>query len=333
MTPARAWVNLNRSRRIALADEASPDVALQRRFRAEWRRRAVFYTPLYVFFLVPAVALLIFHYIPIYGVIIAFKDYTVGKGIFESPWNDFEHFQRFFTNPYFPRVMGNTIIISVLRLVFGFPAPILFALLLNEVSHQGVKRAVQTVSYLPHFFSWVVLASILVEVLSPQRGAVGYVFTILGKDAPNLLLDTRFFRPFLIVSGVWQGLGWGAIVYLAALSGVDPQLYESAAVDGANRLQCAVHITLPALVPVMTVLFILSLGGTLNAGFDQIFNFYSPPVYAVADIIDTYIYRRGLIRQEYGYGAAVGLFKNVIGVALVIGTNVVIKRFSEYGIW
>ena len=181
--------------------------------------------------------------------------------------------------------------------------------------------------------SWVVLAGIIVEILSPQRGIVGYLYALAGEEAPNMLLNRRFFRPMLIGTGIWQGIGWGSIIYLAALTGINPALYESATVDGANRFQMAVHISIPALIPVMTILLILSLGRILNAGFDQIFNLYNPVVYEVADIIDTYVYRVGILERKYGFSAAVGLFKNVVGFILVFGTNFVVKRFSEYGIW
>jgi putative aldouronate transport system permease protein len=263
----------------------------------------------------------------------AFKDYSFRLGVLRSPWNNFDHFRRFFSTPYIYRILRNTVVISFLRIIFGFPAPVLLAILLNELKSQGFKKVVQSISYLPHFMSWVVLSGIVVEVLSPQRGIVGYIFSLLGRDAPNVLLNRRFFRPMLVATGIWQSVGWGSIIYLAALSGIDPALYESATVDGANRFRMAVHITIPSLVPVMTILFILRLGHILNAGFDQIFNLYSPAVYEVADIIDTYVYRVGILDRQYGFTTAVGLFKNVVGFILVFGTNVVIRRFSDYGIW
>ena len=250
-----------------------------------------------------------------------------------SPWNNFAHFKAAFDNPFFGRVFRNTVIISVLRIIFGFPAPIILALLINEVSHMAFKRTVQSILYLPHFMSWVIMAGILIEVLSPQRGIVGYLFTLFGREPPNLLATTRLFRPMMIITDVWKEVGWGTIIYLAAISSIGPELYESAVIDGANRFQRAVYITIPSIIPAITILFILRLGGILDAGFDQIFNFYSPLVYEVADIIDTYVYRVGLIDMKFDYSTAVGLFKNVIGVILVVGANLIIKRFSEYGIW
>ena len=288
---------------------------------------------LYFLLLAPVILVIIFRYIPMYGILIAFKDYKWGVGIVRSPWNGFEHFKMLFDNPFFGRVLFNTVFISILRIMFGFPAPIILALLFNEIGSRMFKKTVQTITYFPHFISWVILAGILIEILSPSRGPVAYVYALLGKEPVNWLINAPTFRGLLIVTGIWKGVGWGAIVYLAALSSIDPSLYESAAIDGANRFRRAIHITLPSLIPIITILFILSLGNILNAGFEQIFNLYNPIVYEVADVLDTYIYRVGLLQTKYGLGAALGLFKNVIGLALILGTNVVIRQFSEYGIW
>ena len=307
--------------------------SLQESLRLERHRRARRMSMLYVFFLIPGVLLLVFKYVPMYGVIIAFKDFRIGSGIWGSPWNNFDHFLLAFTNPYFARILRNTIVISLLRIVFGFPAPIILALLINELRWMPFKRTIQSISYLPHFMSWVVLAGMMFEILSPQRGIVGYVYSLLGREAPNLLASTALFRPMLIGTQIWKEVGWGTVIYLAAIAGIDPQLYESANIDGANRLQRALHITVPSLIPVIIILFILRIGDMLDAGFDQIFNMYNPLVYEVADIVDTYVYRVGLIDRRYDFSAAVGLFKNVVGVILLIGTNMVVRRYSEYGIW
>ena len=288
---------------------------------------------LYLFIIIPVISLFIFHYMPIYGILIAFKKFNPTLGIWNSKWNSFAHFDRLFHDFMFARILRNTIIISLMRLGFGFPAPIILALLLNEVRTMGFKRVVQTITYLPHFLSWVVLSGIIMEVLSPQRGILAWMWGMFGKDAPNLLMDKNYFRPMLVVTGIWKEVGWGTVIYLAALAGIDPGLYESASIDGANRFQQAWRITVPSLVPVMTILFILNLGGILNAGFDQVFNMYNPLVYEVGDIIDTYVYRIGIVQRQYDFSTAVGLFKNLMGVILIIGTNAVIKRFTEYGIW
>ena len=300
--------------------------------RERWQR-AKRMRLLYVLFFLPFVSLVIFHYMPIYGIIIAFKDYKLGAGFLASPWNNFEHFTNLFSTPFFARILRNTIIISLLHIGFGFPAPILLALLINEIVNNRFKRVVQSISYLPHFMSWVILAGIIVEILSPQRGVVAHVATLLGLEPRNVLTDRSLFRPMLVATGIWKEVGWGTVIYLAALSSINPELYESAAVDGAGRIPVALRITVPSLIPVMTILVILRLGELLNAGFDQIFNLYSPLVYEVADIIDTYVYRVGLLQRRYDFAAAVGLFKNAIGVALIVGSNAIIRRFSDYGLW
>lgn len=288
----------------------------------------------YYILLLPAlIYFVLFHYKPMYGLLIAFKDYKILKGIIGSPWIGFENFERLFISPIFHRVLKNTIIISVLRIVFGFPAPIIFALILNEIYHVRFKKVVQTISYLPHFISWVVLGGIFKEILSPTRGAVNFVLRFLGGESIFFLTRPEWFRPILISTGVWQSIGWGSIIYLAAISSIDAQLYEAAIIDGANRFQQIRRITLPSITHVITILFILGLASVLNAGFDQIFNLYNPMVYATGDIIDTYVYRIGLINAQYSFSTAVSLFKNLIGLILVLAVNAVVARFSEYTIW
>ena len=287
----------------------------------------------YILLLIPVVLLVVFKYLPMYGISIAFKDFSIARGIHGSPWNDFEHFKRLFQDPFFYRITRNTVIISVYRIIFGFPAPIILALLLNEIRSVAYKKTVQTLSYLPHFVSWVVLAGIFVEILSAQRGPIAHLFTLAGLEPVSWLTYKPTFRGVLVVTGIWQGVGWGSIVYLAALSSIDPSLYETASIDGANRLQQAIRITVPSLLPVMTILFLLNVSQILNAGFEQIFNLYNPSVYEVADVIDTYIYRSGFEERRWAYNAGVGLFKNAVGLILLVGINAVIKRYSEYGIW
>ena len=277
--------------------------------------------------------LVVFKYIPIYGVIIAFKDFNFQRGMLHSPWNNFEHFRWLFQDPFFYRTLFNTFYISVLRIIFSFPAPIILALLLNEVRLTPFKRITQTVSYLPHFISWVILAGILTEVLSPQRGIIAYLWTQLGLEPVNWLVQRSTFRGLLVATGIWQGVGWGSIIYLAALSSVDPTLYEAASIDGANRFHLARYISLPSLVPAIVILFLLQVGNILEESFQQIFNLYNPLVYKVADVFSTYIYRSGIEEARYGYTTAVGLFQNTVGVVVLIAANRVIRRFSEYAIW
>ena len=287
----------------------------------------------YALMVIGLTVMVIFKFVPIYGILIAFKDYNVTKGIIGSPWNNFRWFAWIFEDFFFWRVVRNTVVLAFLRLAFAFPAPIVLALLLNEIRWSPYKRTVQTISYLPHFMSWVVLGGIVKELLSPTRGALPHLFTLFGMDAPALLTDADAFRAVLVVSGIWQGVGWGTILYLAALSGVDPQLYESAAMDGANRFHAAIYISLPSLVPVMTILFLLQIGNVLEQGFDQILNVYNPAVYEVADVFETLVYREGIGKQRYSYATAIQLFQNGVGMIVLIFANQVIRRYNEYGVW
>lgn len=275
----------------------------------------------------------IFHYGPMYGVQLAFKDFSPVKGIWGSAWVGFEHFKfLFYQSPDFARIFRNTILISLYNIVFGFPAPIILALMLNEVRSKLFKRVAQSISYIPHFFSWVILSGIVIVMLSPSEGPVNYIIKLFGGEPIYFLANTDYFRPTLVITNIWKEIGWGTIIYLAALSGIDPTLYEAATIDGANRWQRIRNITIPSILPVVSIMFILSLGGILNAGFDQIFNLYSPAVYEVADVIDTYVYRAGIQQSQFGLTTAVGLFKNVIGIALVLGTNYVMKRMGQEGV-
>lgn len=288
----------------------------------------------YVLLLPVLILVLVFSYFPMYGITMAFKDFKIMQGIWGSDWVGLANFERLFRSPSFFQVMRNTIVISIYRLVFGFPAPILFAILVNEIVHTRFKKVVQTVAYLPHFMSWVVLGGVVRNLLSADRGIINYLIQLFGGEPIMFLTDTDWFRSILILSGIWQGVGWASIIYLATIAGIDPQLYEAAVIDGANRYQMAVKITIPSLYPVITIQLILSIGGILNAGFDQIFNLYSPMVYEVADILDTYVYRIGIAEgSDYSFATAVGLFKNVVGFGLVIFTNFVTKRISDNGIW
>ncbi|WP_135553461.1 ABC transporter permease [Paenibacillus cymbidii] len=301
--------------------------------------RALRHYKTYYLLLLPAVvAVFVFSYIPMYGIAIAFKDYKIMKGIGGSEWIGLENFRNLFEIKSFYEVLRNTLLISVYRLLFGFPAPIVLALLLNELRIGWFKKFVQTISYLPHFLSWVVLAGVVTSVLSVDVGVVNMALRWFGQEPINFLVTPEWFRTILVTSGIWQGIGWGSIIYLAVIVGINTELYEAADLDGASRLQKTRYVTIPALVPVATIMFILSVGGILHAGFDQIFNLYSVSVYEVADVIDTYVYRRGLANMgganEYSFAAAVGLFQNVIGFMLIFGANWIVKKFNnENGIW
>jgi len=284
-------------------------------------------------FLVPFTVLAIFNYVPMYGAVIAFKDFRMSDGIFGSAWAGLDIFRRLFLGPDFLRVLRNTLVISVLKLLAGFVAPIVLALMLNELRWQGYKRAIQTFSYLPYFFSWVILGGILKLLLAPA-GPVNVLLTSLHLAAVPFLTDNAWFIVTIVVTAVWQAVGYGAVIYLAALSGISPTLYEAAMVDGASRWRQTVHVTLPCLAPTMIVLFILSLGGILSAGFDQIYNLYSPVVYQASDIIDTYVLRQ-MIAMDFSLASGAGLFKAVVGLALIVGANSLANRLTrgEQGLW
>lgn len=278
----------------------------------------------------------IFHYLPMFGIIVAFKDVSPFEGIsgiIHNSWVGFKHFERFFSSIYFWNVLGNTLIISFYKLLFGFPAPIILALMINEVRLRWFKKSVQTISYLPHFISAVVVTGMIQQLLTTNGGLVNELIKWLGGEAQNFLGSTSHFRSVLVASDVWQGMGWGSILYLAAMTGIDPQLYEAAKIDGAGKRRQIWHITLPGIVPVIVILLIYNIGGLLNAGFEQILLLYSPAVYQVADIIDTYVYREGLTGMQYSYSAAVGLFKNVLALLLILGANYTARIFNQNGIW
>lgn len=296
--------------------------------RSYWKNRYLFYMlfPCLLFFF-------IFKYLPMYGIILAFKDYRIVDGIFGSPWSGLDNFRELFAGRDFPRAFRNTIILSAYKLIFGFPAPIILAILLNELRVVVFKKFVQTLSYLPHFLSWVVLAGVFMEIFSPTRGVVNYLLSLFGLEPIFFFGDQDWFRTLLVSTEVWKSVGWGSIIYLAALSNVDPSLYEAAVVDGARRWHQMMFITLPSLLPVITIMFIFAVGGIITDDFDQIFNFYNESVYEVGDVLSTYTYRLGIKEMEYGLATASGLFTTVIAFVLILLTNFIVKRFSDYGIW
>ena len=284
--------------------------------------------------LVPVIAyFIVFHYAPMYGIIIAFKDYKIRKGVADSPWIGLEHFRTLINGLSFWKVFRNTFVISLNKLIFGFPAPIIFALLLNEVRKTRPKKLIQTISYLPHFLSWVVLAGIFVQFLSPSTGLINVLLKEMGLKPIYFLGDDRYFRFTLVITSIWKEIGWGTIIYLATISGVNPELYEAAAADGARRLTQVLHITIPSIMPVITIMFILAVGRILNDDFDQIFNLYNEAVYSTGDVLSTYTYRAGLIEMRYDFATAVGLFKNILGLTLLLVTNAITKRINGYAIW
>jgi putative aldouronate transport system permease protein len=271
-----------------------------------------------------------------FGVVIAFKQispYNAIHDIFYGQWIGLTHFQRFFNSIYFWNVLTNTLVISGLKLLFAFPASIVLALLLNEVRHSGFKRVVQTISYMPHFLSMVVVTGLVTNLLSTSVGPVNGLLKALGEQPISFLTHPDFFRQILVSAHVWQTVGWGTILYLAAMANIPQEHYEAASIDGANRFQQIIYITLPSIAFVIVILFIFAVGNLLNAGFEQILLLYSPAVYSVADIIDTYVYRQGLISLDYSYAAAVSLFKSVLAMVLLLAANKLAQKLGEPGLW
>jgi putative aldouronate transport system permease protein len=290
--------------------------------------------PIYLILLPGIIYFVLFHYVPMYGAIIAFKDFKAPLGIMGSKWVGFKNFVDFFNHPSFSLVLINTMVISMYKIIIGFPAPIILALLLNEVKHKLFKKSIQTISYMPHFLSWVVIAGLATKMLSPSSGAINQLITFLGFEPIYFMADPKYFRGILVLSDIWKEIGWGSIIYLAALSGVDVQLYEAATVDGASKWKQLWSITIPSIAPTIVIMFILRVGGVMNAGFEQIYMMYSPNVYAVSDIIDTFVYRNGLESAKYSFATAIGLFKSVIAFVLVLITNRLSKLMDDNnGLW
>lgn len=279
---------------------------------------------------------LIFNYAPMAGILMAFKNFRIMDGfwgIFTGEWIGFKNFERLFASYYFYDVFRNTILISLYKIIFGFPAPIILALLLNELKNKFYTRFVQTITYLPHFLGAVILTGLTYALLNPSYGIVNGVIQAFGYEPQQFLADPRYFRSIIVGLDVWKNTGWNAIIFLAAISSVDMGLYDAAKMDGANKFRQMWHITLPGISEIVVLMFILRLGDIMNAGFDQIFLLYSVMVYNVGDIIDTYVYRMGLVNSEYGFSTAVGLFKSVIALILIIAANAVAKKFGKQGIW
>ncbi|CAN7398109.1 ABC transporter permease subunit [Paenibacillus sp. LjRoot153] len=275
---------------------------------------------------------LIFHYGPMYGLQIAFKDFSPAKGILGSPWVGLKHFESFFNGIYFWRLIKNTILINIYDLLFGFPAAIILALLLNEIRHSVFKRVVQSISYLPHFISIVVVSGMMIDFLS-RNGLINQIMGTFGIESIDFLQKEAWFRFLFVSSGIWQGIGWGSIVYLAAMATIDPTLYEAARMDGANRWKQTLHITIPGIMPTIVILFILQMGNMLTVGSEKVLLLYNPLTYGTADVISTYVYRKGVLEASYSFTAAVGLFNSVISFVLIVAANSFVKRISENKLW
>jgi putative aldouronate transport system permease protein len=275
---------------------------------------------------------IIFHYAPMYGAQIAFKDFSPAGGITGSPWVGFKHFSDFFGSIYFIRVLKNTLTISLTSLVFGFPAPIILALLLNELRGRRFSRTVQLITYMPHFISMVVICGMILEFTS-QNGLISVVLSWFGIPAKTMLNDARLFVPIYVISGIWQGIGWGSIIYLAALTGIDQELYQAASIDGAGRWKQTLYVTLPGLLPTIIVLLILRTGNILSVGAEKIILLYNPAIYETSDVISSYVYRRGLLNADWSFSSAVGLFNSVVNFILVASVNWLARRTSDTSLW
>ena len=270
----------------------------------------------------------LFSYAPMFGLTMAFEDYSFVKGIFGSTWVGLENFKDFFTSMYFGRTFRNTLVLSFLDLLFSFPAPILLALMLNEVQHMRYKRLVQTVSYMPHFISMIVVAGLIIEFTN-SSGIIASFVTALGGESKSYIAQPQYFRPIFIVSEVWQHIGFNSIIYLAALSGISEELYEAAKIDGAGRFRQMLNVTLPGITPTIIIMFILRCGAIMNLNFEKVLLLYTPSTYETADVISTYVYRIGIIKQKIGYSTAVGLFNSVVSFLLVLGANKISKTYTE----
>lgn len=274
----------------------------------------------------------IFCYVPMYGLIIGFKNFSPFRGIMKSPWVGFKWFQQFFSSQFFWPLIRNTLLLNIYSILFSFPIPIILALFLNEIQHSWFKRTGQTISYLPHFISTVVIVGMVTNFLTPG-GIVNNFLNLFGVKPINFLVKPEWFRTIYIASGIWQSAGWGSIIYLAAIGGIDQELYEAATVDGANKIRQLWHVTIPCIAPTIIILLILNVGHILSIGYEKILLLYNPSTYETADVINTYVYRRGIISGEFSFGAAVGLFQSVVNFITVVAANKISKTLSEVSLW
>lgn len=279
------------------------------------------------------VAVFIFSYIPMYGIQIAFKEYSVSKGIWDSPWIGFGNFVSFFESIYFWRLIRNTVVLSFFSLIFSFPVPIIFALMLNEVKNKFFKNTIQTVSYFPHFISVVIVVGMMHTLLSPSTGMINQVIKMLGGKPIAFMQSSSWFRPLYIISGIWQGFGWSSIIYLSALTGVAPELYEAAEIDGAGRFRKIWSVSIPAIIPTVVVMLILAIGKLMSVGYEKVMLMYNPGIYEVSDVISTYVYRKSIQGGEFSFGTAVDLFNNVVNFIIIFIANKISRSVSEISLW
>ncbi|RAU91716.1 sugar ABC transporter permease [Paenibacillus sp. YN15] len=275
---------------------------------------------------------ILFHYVPMYGVIIGFKQFSPVKGILGSPWVGLQHFQDFFNSISAWRVIRNTLLINFYQLIFGFPAPIILALLLNEIKNKAFKKTIQTVTYLPHFVSTVVICGMIIDFFA-KNGLINDIIAFFGGSRTMFLVEAGWFRTIYVGTGIWQGIGWGSIIYLAALTAIDTELYEAVTIDGAGRWKQFVHITLPGIAPTIVILLIMNIGRMMSEGYEKIILLYNPSTYETADIISSYVYRRGLVEANYSFSAAVGLFNSIVNLILIVAANYTSRKVNETSLW
>lgn len=295
------------------------------------RKISAYEIPLHLMLIPGIIIIFIFHYVPLGGLIIAFQRFIPAKGLFGSQkWVGLQNFQYIFSMPNTMNVLRNTVTIAVAKIVLGLVIPITVALMLNELQLTKVKRSIQTIIYFPHFLSWIIFGSIIMDLLSPQNGIINKLLNLLGHESIYFLGDNKYFQQTIIWTDVWKNFGYGTVVYMASITSIDPSLYEAAAIDGANRWKQTWHITLPGMRMIIVLMMVLSLGNVLNAGFDQVYNMYSPIVYETGDIIDTMVYRLGLENAKYGPAAAVSIFKSVVSMLFISASYYVADRFFDY---
>lgn len=275
---------------------------------------------------------ILFHYQPMYGAIIAFKNFSPGRGIIDSPWAGLYHFKSFFEGAFFWRIFRNTFLINIYDIIFGFPAPIILALLINEIRKIFFKRLVQTVTYLPHFISLMVICGMIIDFTS-SNGIINDIIELLGGERRTLLLKPELFRTIYISTNIWQSVGWGSIIYLSALTGIDPQLYEASIIDGAGRWRQTISITIPGILPTIIIMLILRLGRMMDVGFEKVILLYNPSTYETADVISSFVYRKGLLEFNYSFSAAVGLFNSIINFSMLVTANWISRKANETSLW
>ncbi len=309
---------------IGMVKNTSKSLVFKRIMRDRW---------LYIFLLPIVLYYVIFKYLPMVGTLIAFKDFRFVDGIFGSEWVGLEHFIRMFTNKEFYNILKNTLLLNLYEVIFGFPMPIILAIMLNEINNRIFKRLTQSILYLPHFMSWVVLGGIIIQMCSPSTGVINSIIKSFGGESIYFMADPVWWIVIFVISGIWQGAGWGTIVYLAAITSIDVQLYEAARIDGAGKIKQIWHITLPGIRSTIAVMLILRMGSMMNIGFEKVYMLQNNAVRRVSEVISTYVYRLGIEGAQFSYTTAIGLFQSVINLILVFTTNKIIRSMGESGLW